>query len=393
MSPDLVVAPTRVNRGMTVDEPTCAPSEPSPMMMSISRSPPSRRVEDLLHCSVETVNLVDEEHVAMLEPGEDRGEVAAARERGTGGDSKARTHLCGDDPRQGGLAEPRRPSEEHVVDRLVATSSGLEDDRQLLFQFALTNELGEQGEDEARLRGPAYALVDFRRDRAVKCRQRRRPRPAAETTSSRGLIAKEPSVLRGLPEQDFGGEPLRRGSLPALPDLVGPVSQGSRVPRERREVSLGFPGRYSGASIPGASRSRRWPELELEALRRPLADAAALQLSPRLEVTRAQRPEQRRWRKRPEDRDRERWSDAVRGQQQLESPGVRCRDPESRTAGCAFPPGRGYGPRSSSADHDASGELCRVPVRDRHEIADAVDVDDELGRMVAVQLEVDDLSS
>ena len=79
---------------------------------------------------------------------------------GTGSDSKARAHLRCDDPRQCGLAEPWRPGEEHVVDRLVTTSGGFEDDRQLLFQFALADEVGEPPRTKRCLKA-RFALVDL----------------------------------------------------------------------------------------------------------------------------------------------------------------------------------------------------------------------------------------
>jgi hypothetical protein len=54
------------------------------------------------------VDLVDEQDVAGVHPGEDRGEVAGVGERRATGDAQRHAHLGGDDHRQRGLAEARR---------------------------------------------------------------------------------------------------------------------------------------------------------------------------------------------------------------------------------------------------------------------------------------------
>ena len=79
-----------------------------------------RRVEHLLDRPRQAVDLVDEEHVAVVEVGEDRGEVAGAFERRAARDPQADFELGGDDARQRGLAEPGRAGEQDVVDRLPA---------------------------------------------------------------------------------------------------------------------------------------------------------------------------------------------------------------------------------------------------------------------------------
>ena len=50
-----------------------------------------RGIEDLLDGPTEAVDLVDEEHVALVELREDRREVAGALQRGTRGDVQVRT--------------------------------------------------------------------------------------------------------------------------------------------------------------------------------------------------------------------------------------------------------------------------------------------------------------
>jgi hypothetical protein len=89
------------------------------------------------------VDLVDEEHVALLEAGEDRGHVPLALERGAGNRPDPDAELLANDRRERRLAEPRRPDEEHVVERVTASTGRLERDLELLFRALLADEVGE----------------------------------------------------------------------------------------------------------------------------------------------------------------------------------------------------------------------------------------------------------
>ena len=102
-----------------------------------------RRVEDLLDRPRQAVDLVDEQHVAVVEVGEDGGEVAGALERGTAGDAQADVHLGGDDSRQRGLAQPGRAREQQVVGGLAAAARGAEQDLEVLLEPGLADELVE----------------------------------------------------------------------------------------------------------------------------------------------------------------------------------------------------------------------------------------------------------
>ena len=66
-----------------------------------------RRVEHLLHHAREAVDLVDEEHVALAELGEHRGEVAGPLDGRARRDVHGDAHLGGDDPGQARLAQAR----------------------------------------------------------------------------------------------------------------------------------------------------------------------------------------------------------------------------------------------------------------------------------------------
>ena len=79
-----------------------------------------RRIEDLLDGPVEPVDLVDEEDVALLQVSEDGRHVGLALQRRARGGDDVDPHLQGDDVGQGGLAQPGRAGQQHVVQRLSA---------------------------------------------------------------------------------------------------------------------------------------------------------------------------------------------------------------------------------------------------------------------------------
>ncbi len=100
-----------------------------------------RRVEDLLHRPVEAVDLVDEEHVAIVERGEDGGQVAGPLDRRAGRVADVDPQLASDDGRQGRLAEAGRPVEEDVVRGLAPLASRREEHRQARLHLALAQVL------------------------------------------------------------------------------------------------------------------------------------------------------------------------------------------------------------------------------------------------------------
>ena len=102
-----------------------------------------RRIEDLLDRRIEPVDLVDEQHVALLEIGEQRREVAGLGDHRPGGGAEIDAELARDDLRQRGLAEPGRADEQHVVERLVARPRRLDEDREIGARLLLADELGK----------------------------------------------------------------------------------------------------------------------------------------------------------------------------------------------------------------------------------------------------------
>ena len=101
------------------------------------------RVEHFLDGTAEAVDLVDEEDVALLEVGEDGGDVGLALERRAGSGADGDAHLAGDDAGQRGLAQAGRADQQHVVERLVAGLGRLDEDLQLLLERLLADEIGQ----------------------------------------------------------------------------------------------------------------------------------------------------------------------------------------------------------------------------------------------------------
>ncbi len=89
------------------------------------------------------MHLVDEEHIELLQTGQDGGEVARALDGGAGGNAHGNAHLRGDDVGQRGLAETGWAVEEQVVQRLVALEGGLRGDVQVVLQLLLSDELSQ----------------------------------------------------------------------------------------------------------------------------------------------------------------------------------------------------------------------------------------------------------
>src|SRR5439155_13681202 len=102
-----------------------------------------RGIEHLFDGAREPMDLVDEQHVAVVEIRQDRGEVAGTLERGAAGDSHPRIELVGDDAGERGLAEARRTGEQEVVERLATPLRRPQHDLEMLTEAGLADELGQ----------------------------------------------------------------------------------------------------------------------------------------------------------------------------------------------------------------------------------------------------------
>ena len=107
-----------------------------------------RGVEDLLDRPVQPVDLVDEQHVVLVERGEDRRQIAGPLDGRAARVADVDPELAGDDRGQGRLAEAGRPVEQDVVGRLSPPPRRLEEDRQVGLDLALADVFVEAARSE-----------------------------------------------------------------------------------------------------------------------------------------------------------------------------------------------------------------------------------------------------
>ena len=89
------------------------------------------------------MNLVHKQHVARFEVRQQRRQISGALEHGTRGLAQVDVEFVGDDVGERRLAEPGRPEDEHVVERLAALARGLDEDLHLGLDLGLTDIVGQ----------------------------------------------------------------------------------------------------------------------------------------------------------------------------------------------------------------------------------------------------------
>ena len=104
------------------------------------------------------MDLVDEQHVALFEIGEQRREIAGLRDHRARRGAKPDAELLGHDLRQRRLAEAGRPRKQHVVERVAARLRRLDEHAQICARLLLANELGERARPDRRLEGVRFVL-------------------------------------------------------------------------------------------------------------------------------------------------------------------------------------------------------------------------------------------
>ncbi len=105
------------------------------------------------------MDLVDEQHLAGLEVGHDRGQIAGAFDRGARRGAERRAHLARDHVCERGLAEAGRAVEQDVIERLVAIARRLDEHAQVVEYAILADELLERARAQPIL--DAALEVDF----------------------------------------------------------------------------------------------------------------------------------------------------------------------------------------------------------------------------------------
>ena len=119
-----------------------------------------RRIEDFLDRRVEPVDLVDEQHVAVFEIGQQRREIAGLGDHRAGGRAEIDAELARHDLRQRRLAEPGRADEQHMVERLAAALGRLDEHLEIGPRRRLADELVERLRPQASARHPRRAFPE-----------------------------------------------------------------------------------------------------------------------------------------------------------------------------------------------------------------------------------------
>ena len=125
-----------------------------------------RRVEDLLDRAVEAVDLVDEQDVALLERGQDRGQVAGPLDRRARGVLDVHAELAGDDRGQGRLAEARRAVEQDVIGRLSPPPGRGQQHREVGLDLALADVFVERPRSKGAFDHEVAVVLEVRREDA-----------------------------------------------------------------------------------------------------------------------------------------------------------------------------------------------------------------------------------
>ena len=112
------------------------------------------------------MDLVDEQRVALAEPGEQRRELALVIDRRARADVQVDAHLVRDHVRERGLAEARRAGEQEVIERPLALLRGVDGDLQVADQIALADVLVEGARAQRRLPRALGAALGRTRSRA-----------------------------------------------------------------------------------------------------------------------------------------------------------------------------------------------------------------------------------
>jgi hypothetical protein len=109
----------------------------------IQREILQRRIQHLLDHRRQPVNLVDEQHIARFQIGQDRRQIARLRQHRPRGHAEPHPQLPRHDLRQRGLAQTRRPVEQRVIHRLAPHPGALDEHRQIGPRLRLADELAQ----------------------------------------------------------------------------------------------------------------------------------------------------------------------------------------------------------------------------------------------------------
>ena len=135
-----------------------------------------RQVEHLFGGAGHAVDLVDEEHLARRERGEQRREVARVLDGGAARQPQRTTALVRHDHGERGLAEPGRTGEQDVVGRAVLHLRRGQQQLELAAHLGLADELGERARTQRAFEGELGLRLEFGRGEVALRRSCSRPR-------------------------------------------------------------------------------------------------------------------------------------------------------------------------------------------------------------------------
>ncbi len=101
------------------------------------------RIQHFFDHRREAMDLVDEQHIARLQVGQQRREIAGPFEHRTGGLAQIHAELARQDVRERGLAQSRRSENERVIQRFTALDRGLHENLHLRLDLLLPDIVGE----------------------------------------------------------------------------------------------------------------------------------------------------------------------------------------------------------------------------------------------------------
>ena len=119
-----------------------------------------RRIEVLFDRGPEAMDLVDEEHVARFQRGQNADQILGLLQRRTRSRPKRAAGRARDQVRQRRLAETRRTREEDVLERLAAARRRIDRDAQVVDDLLLADVVGESAWTQC-------GTVDFVLERGV----------------------------------------------------------------------------------------------------------------------------------------------------------------------------------------------------------------------------------
>ncbi len=132
--PTRVVAPTTVKGGSE----RRIERAPGPFADHyVNREILHRGIQAFLDGPCQAVDLVDEQHLTLLQRSQDGGQVSRVLDGRPGGGTQIDAHLDGDDVTERSLAQSRRPIHQHMIDGLFAAARRLQQDAEVILDLLL----------------------------------------------------------------------------------------------------------------------------------------------------------------------------------------------------------------------------------------------------------------